>query len=481
MIVSSPLSAEQDLIKKLEKHLSLSRFQITLLNPGGLVSSNGGKYIKNPESVDGIICPLLSCGGDFLREVLVHQANKKPGSIIYLTQGASQDLDQDKTPEGFLLSIGEQSSYYEIVFQIIKKLFPYLSSNLEQLFASFKEQVETLEGGEVSFTQQHHIPLPNPFWRPSSSFSYIITIGGGIASVAALLFSLWTHYQSREHKQADSAVMSLRSELPLPQEQTYLDRPDLLKQIDDNYKMQHASIQIVALVGPGGAGKTTLARHYARSQQHSVVWELNAETRESLVTSLFDLAYSLAQTLQAKSEFELIQKTQDCNEREKHLLVFVRNNLKRIPSWFLIYDNVDNLSDIKEFFPQDSQVWGSGRVILSTRNQTIANTTYVNPSNIVPVHEFIESDALILVSKILYSQKPNQLTEEIRMNLSHFLKQIPLFPLDVFIAASYIKNTHISCDQYLERIQQLTKEFDKTQESLLKSVNNYTKTRYGTA
>ena len=58
------------------------------------------------------------------------------------------------------------------------------------------------------------------------------------------------------------------------------------------------------------------------------------------------------------------------------------------------------------------------------------------------------------------------------------MTDIPPFPLDVSIAAHYIKNNHINYSKYLERVLLYSNELDRHQANLLREVGNYEKTRY---
>src|SRR5262249_11782283 len=60
-----------------------------------------------------------------------------------------------------------------------------------------------------------------------------------------------------------------------------------------------------------------------------------------------------------------------------------------------------------------------------------------------------------------------------------FLENIPPYPLDVSIAAYYIRATKAPYDQYLKNLVQNNSDFTNIQESLLKEVGEYAKTRYG--
>ena len=39
----------------------------------------------------------------------------------------------------------------------------------------------------------------------------------------------------------------------------------------------------------------------------------------------------------------------------------------------LIYDNIETLSDIKDFIPEDKKVWGFGKILMTTRNANNQN------------------------------------------------------------------------------------------------------------
>ncbi len=145
----------------------------------------------------------------------------------------------------------------------------------------------------------------------------------------------------------------------------------------------------------------------------------------------------------------------------------------------LIYDNVNAILDVKPFFPYNSEVWGTGKVILTTRDSNIQNSSYIKPENVIQVEELNAEEALILFSKIMYDKEPSRLSEGEKERAITFLKNIPPFPLDVTVAAYYIKDSQISYEQYLERIVTYSKAFEKVQETLLEEVSGYNKTRYG--
>jgi shikimate kinase len=78
-------------------------------------------------------------------------------------------------------------------------------------------------------------------------------------------------------------------------------------------------IQTIALVGVGGAGKTTLARYYAQRQKANFVWEINAETWLSLTQSFEKMAYALCQTEEDHKLLRSLQAIQNTTEREEKI------------------------------------------------------------------------------------------------------------------------------------------------------------------
>ena len=170
---------------------------------------------------------------------------------------------------------------------------------------------------------------------------------------------------------------ALRSDLILPTNSVFLDRPELTQDINTKL-INQKGIQTIALVGPGGSGKTTLARQYAHQQKENVIWEINAETHESLRASFENLAQALSQTEEDKKELRGLLEIKDPTKREENILQFVKKHLSSTPNWVLIYDNVENFSNIQDYFPQDYVTWGevdenTFKLLLEKRGKIVGN------------------------------------------------------------------------------------------------------------
>ncbi len=288
-------------------------------------------------------------------------------------------------------------------------------------------------------------------------------------------FSIWA-FSSKEPNGSES----IRFDLRIPTEAVFLRRSSLIKNINEKLKGKEdiETVALVGVVGIGGVGKTTLAREFGHSYRGPVVWEINAETKNSLTTSFLDLAGSLAQTPDKKTDLEFIKAIQNSEEKEKQLLILVQRWLREKPNWLLIYDNVPTVSEIKNYLADDPKIWGKGKVIITTRDSNIKNANCIKPENVIQLEELSEEERLTLFSKILYNCEPHKLTKTQKEEAIIFLKNIPSFPLDVSITAYYIKNSQITFDQYLERMRSFNKNFEEVQELFLKEMTDYTKTRY---
>ena len=270
----------------------------------------------------------------------------------------------------------------------------------------------------------------------------------------------------------------VRSDFKIPT--ILLERPELIGKIKDKLSSNKGinAVALIGVVGIGGAGKTVLARQYGKFCKSQVVWELNAERKESLISSFQDLAFALAKTSKQKQEVESINIIQNIEEKEKKLLSLVQRWLKEKQNWLLIYDNVENISSIINYFPQDPQVWGNGKVIITTRDSNIGNTPYIEQESVIEIEELTDNEKLLLFSKIFYNKLPAELISEQKLYVVNFLKAIPPFPLDVSVAAYYLKITGTSFEKYLKNLSNSDADFERIQSVLLKEMGGYTKTRY---
>jgi len=372
------------------------------------------------------------------------------------------------------VDLAAQENYYFLFFEILSKLLPNI--NLEKIIAEFNQQYEITQGAQVDEYPQPHLKRRELEKKRNKLYKAreLIIKAKQWFLLSALLTSIFCigFLSINEEKQEKS---SIRSDLIIPTEAVFLNRPELISQIDIAFN-KRGGIQTVAFTGPGGAGKTTIARQYARSQRSPVVWEINAETRQSLKMSFETLAQGLSKTAEDKKLLSIIQEIRIPSLREEKIVQFVKDHLKAFKKWFLIYDNVEKFTDIQKHFPQDFNNWGQGKVIITTRDSNIQNNKHIN--DIIHIGEITPNQKSTLFTMIINNGNKRPLTAVQTEEAKIFLEKLPPFPLDVSIAAYYVRVTNISYENYLKLLYEYNNEFANLQENLLKEAGDYTKTRY---
>ncbi|MGC0371723.1 MAG: hypothetical protein DGJ47_000423 [Rickettsiaceae bacterium] len=260
----------------------------------------------------------------------------------------------------------------------------------------------------------------------------------------------------------------VKSNLILPSDKTLLNRDEILKKIDQKFSNQN-NIEIVTLIGIGGVGKTTTAREYAKKYGNTIVWEVNARTKQTIANSIQNLAYALCQTPQERNFVNQINSMTELSTRQSMLFSFLSKIFRANPNWLLVYDNVVEFENILNYIPHDKNNWGSGRILITTVNHNISSNYNISEENIINIGELTPEKSYDLFSKIISLPKDK---------LELCLKKIPPFPLDISVAAHYIKETNIDCNQYLKHNQKPQEPFITAQTNILKDKGGYNKTRY---
>jgi tetratricopeptide (TPR) repeat protein/DNA-binding CsgD family transcriptional regulator len=368
--------------------------------------------------------------------------------------------------------------YYYSFFELLKYLSPALK--LDEIAFKLKNQCEgTIEAPGVNFSPQ---PFTDRSYKerkkaacyPSNIFFTLKKWKFPLAFCLLAIVCFSAGFISFKNGESGQGSNAAHSDLTLPAKFSLLDRPELINEINTKLKGQEG-IQTIALVGLAGSGKKVLARQYARGQDTQIVWEINSEVKETIVSSFERLAYALAKSEEDQRSLRALQDMNSLPEREDKIILFVQEKLKNYPNWILIYYNLEDFSHIEKYFPQDFG-WGRGKVIVTTTDNNIQDNKYIN--QVIEVGELNEKQQLDLFVKILHKNSSEKLLPEQNKSVKGFLNQIPPFPLDVSIAAYYIKETKTPYDTYIKYLNAHTPEFNQLQEDVLKEIGGYKKTRY---
>lgn len=384
------------------------------------------------------------------REVLLKLSKKESEILAYLINGASY-----KTIANILKispsTVDSHISNIRLKANVSSKeqLITFLRENglapeLNEIYKNLQSDVNGKKGRKIKI------------WRIAAISLLLLSTGAAI-----WYFSTYSDISGAKHSNVEQYGNKYA-----------LSRDDIIKNIND--QLSHSEkVSILALIGQGGAGKTTIARRLLSASDYDFVYEINAENAVSIKESFINLAYSLATEKDDKKELRYILSIENEKEKFREIKYFVQAYLKKSKSWLLVFDNVDNLNLLREFCPQKRMEWGNGDVIITTRNFDIHEVSYLENVSSIFIGELKEDEKLALFKRILETEKFSD------AEIKKFLQKIPNFPLDVTSAAYYIKNVGISLNDYEKLMDEMSDELCSLNKKLMYQYNNYDKTRYG--
>jgi tetratricopeptide (TPR) repeat protein/nucleoside phosphorylase len=233
--------------------------------------------------------------------------------------------------------------------------------------------------------------------------------------------------------------------VPYPRNPYFTGRDDLLDRLAQQLSpgspeygkttCRVALTQPQAIKGLGGIGKTQIAIEYAyraRGQGHYIyTFWINAASEETLYTDFVALA-ELLPAFPAQGEPD-----------QRKLVSAIKRWLEQCQErWLLIFDNVDDIAMVREYFPQD----GNGNILLTTRANAVGSLA---ASIEVETMGFLEGTQLLLRR----AQRFEHASDEEINQVGNIVVALDHFPLALDQAGAYIEETQCSFQDYLDLYQ----------------------------
>ena len=206
--------------------------------------------------------------------------------------------------------------------------------------------------------------------------------------------------------------------------------------------------QIMAIAGLGGIGKTQLVKQYAHLNKYNyqIIWwfdakgNLDAQYKE-LATKI-DKAFLLDKKIVLDTENYLARIRED-----------VKNALRQLNDWLLIFDNAEMNSEFYTYIPQQ-HTNTRGHILITSRDASWMNT--------LKLANFLEEEAINYIKKVLKAKYEEQQAKILARLLNYF-------PLALTRAVTYIdKMPTMNIANYI-------KLYEERHDALLKREDNFQK------
>ncbi|MCC8369350.1 MAG: LuxR C-terminal-related transcriptional regulator [Rickettsia endosymbiont of Oxypoda opaca] len=367
-----------------DNYNDLEGFLVRYLNTAGI------QVITNPSNISDskfYITFLITENllNSYTVKNIINERNKNDKKIILLKTDKHIDITAFKTIDQInIIDYTNHKERYLAIFKILSLLLPTLPAlALEKILSQFEIVYENLDQQLTNTYPKELQNYQNSSENKIGKKSFFIFNPKYLLLGCIFLVMFFTAVISYKNNYLQNYnAPTIISNFPILREDILLNRPNITNKIDKIFK-DAGDIKTVALSGLGGVGKTTIARWYANNQKANIIWEINAETKITLLASIERLAYALGQKLEDKQQLAIIEEIENIKIREQEILLFVQKKLKTLSNWLLIYDNVESFKNIQEYFPYNSNSWGKGRIILTTRDGNIISNSYIKSDNVI--------------------------------------------------------------------------------------------------
>jgi tetratricopeptide (TPR) repeat protein len=243
---------------------------------------------------------------------------------------------------------------------------------------------------------------------------------------------------------------SAPSVIPFLRNQSFVGRELQLAELEAKLFSNTQTTTTLAIVGPGGTGKSQLALEAAfRTKQNSrscsVFW-MDASDRDSLYRSYAIVAQKLSIPGCDDDQADTKQIVERCIagiSARKCLLVF--DNVERAvisPSGLPTTESAS--TNLAEFLPHSKLC----SIIFTTTESNIAEA--LAPQNVIALHELTPDTAL----RMLQSRMAMPFSNTEQQTTMHLLKELLYLPLAIAQAAAYMNASSMTVQQYQAQLDQ---------------------------
>ena len=247
-------------------------------------------------------------------------------------------------------------------------------------------------------------------------------------------------------------------------------RDEKVRQIQQDLQELHSDhdgkLTYFYISGNPGSGKSQLARQVCESNFNSVssliepkfLMTLNGTDLKSLLHSYENFCRRLNCN---ESAIENITNSSKPNEvKIKDLRSLVSSRIKNWKRWWIVVDNVENLTDISPLLPQTGDdIWDNGQVIITTQNRTSIPLDYSFTKHVSLSVGMNQQECRQLLSLLSNTDISDPLLDEVADKLDRQ-------PLTMAAAALYMRQVRepdisplFSWKNYLEKISKRKNNF----------------------
>ncbi|KAL7894387.1 hypothetical protein HDV63DRAFT_396846 [Trichoderma sp. SZMC 28014] len=232
----------------------------------------------------------------------------------------------------------------------------------------------------------------------------------------------------------------------------FVGRSTIIEMIDQallpNDSSLSSGLRSFSLCGFGGLGKTQIAAYYAfgRESDFDAIFWVQADELMKLNKSFEDIAKALDlveegdQGNKAISRDKVLEWFCDPQTREMRATTTLTDIDSTLAKWLIIFDNADDISMLREFWP----IGSSGSILVTSRDPTAKSDLANQGLDLSPM----SSDECAALLQSLVGEAPGATPSQAALSLANRIGNVPLAISQI---ATRIRRNAMTIEEFLNR------------------------------